>query len=267
MNTHLIEVQDLTKQFREQAAFGGPERTLTAVSHVNFHVCEGEILGLLGTSGCGKSTIARMLCGILQPDSGKILYRQTELQGLSARKYRPYRREIQMIFQNPFDSLDPCMPVEKQLLEPMRIWNLGDRSAQRKQIRRLCEECRIPESSLKKRPTEFSGGQLQRISIIRALLLKPRFLIADEIVSALDVTVQNQILELLLEMKETYHLTILFITHDLAVMRKMADRILVMKAGNILETGTFEELAKQKDDSYFQELMSANYFFDNHSAI
>ena len=263
MNTPLIEVQDLTKQFREQAVSGSTERTLTAVSHVNFHIYEGEILGLLGTSGCGKSTIARMLCGILRPDAGKILYRQTQLQGLSAKQYRPYRREIQMIFQNPFDSLDPGMPIEKQLLEPMRIWKLGDRKAQMEQIKKLCEECRIPESSLKKRPSEFSGGQLQRISIIRALLLKPRFLIADEIVSALDVTVQNQILELLLDMKEKYHLTILFITHDLAVMRKMTDRIMVMKEGKILETGTFEELVRRKDDSYFQELMSANYFFDS----
>ncbi len=262
MEHPLIEIQDLTKQFWEQAGPGSQERILTAVSHVNFSIYEGEILGLLGTSGCGKSTIARMLCGILRPDSGKILYRQTELQGLFAKQYRPYRREIQMVFQNPFDSLDPGISIEKQLLEPMRIWKLGDRKQQLEEIRRLCEECRIPEKSLKKRPSEFSGGQLQRISIIRALLLRPRFLIADEIVSALDVTVQNQILELLLDMKEKYHLTILFITHDLAVMRKMADRIMVMKEGRILETGTFEKLAGRKDDSYFQELLSANYFFD-----
>lgn len=259
MKNVLIRAEHLTKQFLEPTSFWHKEKTLTAVDHADFCIYEGEILGLLGTSGCGKSTIARMLCGTLRPDHGKIFYGEAQLQDLSEKEYRPYRREIQMIFQNPFDCLDPRISIEKQLMEPLRVWKLGAKEEQKQWINKLCEECRIPEKDLKKKPTEFSGGQLQRIAIMRTLLLRPRFLIADEIVSALDVAVQNQILELLLDMKKKYQLTILFITHDMAVMRKMADRIMVMKEGKILETGTFKELSDHENDSYFKELMSASY--------
>lgn len=262
MKETLIEVQHLTRHFQESTAFWQGKKYLTAVDDVSFSIHTGEILGLLGTSGCGKSTIARMLSGILHPDSGKIRYQGKEMQDLSAREFRPYRKEIQMIFQNPFDCLDPGLSIEKQLLEPMKIWQIGaDRTDRLSQIHSLCEECRIPESSLLKKPSEFSGGQLQRIAIMRALLLKPRFLIADEIVSALDVPVQNQILDLLLEMKERYHLTVLFITHDLAVMQKVTDRIIVMKNGRLVGSGTFQELTASSKDSYFQELLHASYLF------
>ena len=262
MKETLIEVQNLTRHFQESTTFWQGRKYLTAVDDVSFSIHTGEILGLLGTSGCGKSTIARMLSGILRPDSGKIWYQGKEMQNLSAREFRPYRREIQMIFQNPFDCLDPSVTIEKQLLGPLKLWQIGkDRADWLSQIHSLCEVCRIPENNLSKKPSEFSGGQLQRISIMRALLLKPRFLIADEIVSALDVSVQNQILELLLEMKERFHLTVLFITHDLAVMHKVTDRMIVMKDGKLTGSGTFQELAAQSDNSYFQELLRASYLF------
>ena len=262
MKETLIEVQHLTRHFQESTSFWQDKKYLTAVDDVNFFIRTGEILGLLGTSGCGKSTIARMLSGILRPDSGKIWYQRKEMQNLSAREFRPYRKEIQMIFQNPFDCLDPSITIEKQLLEPMNLWKIGtDRADRLSRIYSLCEECRIPADSLFKKPSEFSGGQLQRIAIMRVLLLEPRFLIADEIVSALDVPVQNQILDLLLEMKERYHLTVLFITHDLAVMHKVTDRMIVMKAGQLVGSGTFQELAGQSENPYFQELLHASYLF------
>ncbi len=261
MKETLIEVRHLTKHFQEPFSFWQKNKSLVAVDNVHFSVHSGEIVGLLGTSGCGKSTIARMLSGILKPDAGEILYEGIELQSLSSREFRPYRQKIQMIFQNPFDCLDPCMPIQKQLLEPMRIWKIGANQAKSmEQILHLCHECNIPEESLRKKPSEFSGGQLQRIAIMRALLLQPRFLIADEIVSALDVPVQNQILDLLLKMKKRYGLTLLFITHDLSVMRKVTDRIILMKNGQIIGTGTFEELASQPDNSTFQELYHASQY-------
>lgn len=262
MKQVLLEVRNLTRQYKKLKNIADSEKKFTAVNNVNFDICEGEILGLLGSSGCGKSTIAKMLCGIEKPDEGDIIYHGTEISGLTERQFRPYRREIQMIFQNPFDCLDPQIAVGKQLMEPLRVWKIGSKKDRREEIRRLCKECRILETDLRKKPAEFSGGQLQRIAIMRALLLKPKLLIADEVVSALDVAVQNQVLELLLAMKEKYRLTILFITHDLAVMKKMADRIMVMKGGEILETGTFNELYKRSDNSYFRELMNASYFFD-----
>ncbi len=262
MEQILLKARNLTRQFKENKTLIEEKKVLTAVDHVDFDIYEGEILGLLGTSGCGKSTIAKMLCGIEKADDGKIIYKGTELQKMSKGQFCQYRREIQMIFQNPFDCLDPQISIERQLMEPMRVWKMGRTSEQREEIRKLCEECRIPEKDLGKRPAEFSGGQLQRISIIRSLLLKPEFLIADEVVSALDVSVQNQVLELLLRMKEKYKLTILFITHDLAVMKKMADRIMVMKNGKIIETGTFQELNHSDGNSYFKKLMDASYFFE-----
>lgn len=262
MKETLIEIQHLTRHFQESTTFWQGKKYLTAVDDVSFSIHTGEILGLLGTSGCGKSTIARMLSGLLRPDSGKIWYQGREMQNLSALEFRPYRREIQIIFQNPFDCLDPGLSIEKQLLEPMKLWQIGkNRTDRLSQIYSLCEECRISKSSLQKKPSEFSGGQLQRIAIMRALLLKPRFLIADEIVSALDVSVQNQILELLLEMKEHFHLTLLFITHDLTVMCKVTDRMIVMKDGKLTDTGTFQELASQSENSYFQDLLHASYLF------
>lgn len=234
----------------------------TAVKDVSFSIREGEIAGLLGESGCGKSTLAKMILGLTKASSGTVCYQGKEIQNLTAAEYKPYRREIQMIFQNPFGSLDPRMKIRRQLLEPLKIWKIKDSTSERmKLIEEMCEECGLSPDCLEKKPGEFSGGQLQRIAIVRALLMNPKLLIADEIVSALDVPVQNQILELLLNMRKKHGLTLLFITHDLSVMRKMADRIMVMKEGRILGYGTYQQLMEGQENTYIQELAEASFLF------
>ncbi len=257
----LLEVQDLTKQFPKMEA-GERHEKFTAVSHVSFQVRRGEILGLLGESGCGKSTLAKLLLGLLEPTEGKILYEGKEIQGLHSKEYRPLRREIQMIFQNPFGSLDPRMKVKNLLLEPLRVWKIGNSMEEKMAlVRDICKECGLSEDSLQKRPGGFSGGQLQRIAIARALLVRPKFLVADEIVSALDVPVQNQILELLMTMQRKMGLTVIFITHDLAVIRKLSERVMVMRGGRLLEIGETEQVLNHSEDPYIKELTEAVFEF------
>ena len=154
----LMEVKNLTRKYKEYNNMAGRERILTAVDHINFDIYDGEVLGLLGTSGCGKSTIAKMLCKIEKPDEGEIIYRGEDIGNLTERQFRPYRKDIQMVFQNPFDCLDPQMTIERQLFEALKVWKAGDKAAQRDEIQRLCKECNILESDLIKKPAEFSGG-------------------------------------------------------------------------------------------------------------
>ncbi len=259
---NLLQVSHLTKDFQKKKRFWQNEEYFTAVKDVSFSIREGEIAGLLGESGCGKSTLAKMILGLLKPTSGTICYKGREIQNLSDSQYKPYRREIQMIFQNPFGCLDPRIQIKQQLLEPLKIWKIGVNSDQRLQmIEDMCTECGLTLDCLEKKPGEFSGGQLQRIAIVRALLLNPKFLIADEIVSALDVPVQNQILQLLLDMRKKHGLTLLFITHDISVMRKMADRILVMKDSRIIDCGAYQQLLDKKENTYIHELAEASFTF------
>lgn len=165
--------------------------------------------------------------------------------------FKRFRREIQMVFQNPFGCLDPRMKVRSLLMEPLKLWKIGSVDGERRdRVEAVCRECGLPLDSLDKHPGEFSGGQLQRIAIARALLMEPKLLVADEIVSALDVSVQNQILQLLLDMRSRYGLSLLFITHDLAVIEKISDRVLVMRHGKILQQGTVDEVLQNPVDPY-----------------
>lgn len=258
----ILQVCNLTKKFQKRTYFWQKEEYFTAVHDVSFSIGTGEILGLLGESGCGKSTLSKMITGLTKPTSGKILYKGMEIQNMTPAEYKPYRKEIQMIFQNPFGSLDPRITIKQQLLEPLKIWKIGENTADRiEMIREMCSECGLSEECFEKKPGEFSGGQLQRIAIVRALLLHPGFLIADEIVSALDVPVQNQILELLLKMRDKYGLSLLFITHDIAVMRKVTDRLIVMKDGRFLGSGTYEQLLKEQNEPYIHQLVNASFVF------
>lgn len=258
----ILQVCHLTKTFQKRTHFWQKDEYFTAVRDVNFSIGKGEILGLLGESGCGKSTLSKMITGLVQPTAGKIIYKGQEIQNMPFSVRKSYRKEIQMIFQNPFGSLDPRMNIKQQLMEPLKVWKIGENPDVRMEmIKEMCEECGLTEECFGKRPGEFSGGQLQRIAIVRALLLHPGFLIADEIVSALDVPVQNQILKLLLKMREKYGLTLLFITHDIAVMRKVADRIIVMKEGCFLGEGTYEQLQTESEESYIQDLIQASFVF------
>ena len=259
MNEKLVTFLHVTKRF--SAASGRRNGWFTAVDDVSFDLYEGEILGLLGESGCGKSTLARMLLGLIPPTSGEIFYRGRVVSGLSERAFQPLRRELQMVFQNPFGCLDPRMKVGRLLMEPLKLWRIGSSDAERRQrIDKVLSECELPADCLDKRPGEFSGGQLQRIAIARALLIEPRVLVADEIVSALDVSVQSQILQLLLDLRKRYGLSILFITHDLAVMERMADRVMVMRSGRLRQIDTCDAVMRSDSDDYVRALKASGYW-------
>ena len=258
----VLEVRDVCRQFVQSGGLFKQDLIVQAVSHVSFEMHEGEILSLLGESGCGKTTLARMIMHLIQPTSGKILLNGLEVQDMSQRQFRKMRRDIQMVYQNPFDCLDPSRRVASLLEEPLKLWHADLSAAERqKRIEDMLGECGLDPSCLSKRPSEFSGGQLQRFSIARALLVRPRLLIADEIVSALDVPVQNQILQLLCAMKDEYRFTVLFITHDLAVARKVSDRVMIMRQGELAGIGPTHETLDCSDDPYIQKLAASVFTF------
>ena len=263
----IVKVKDLVKTFSgARKGILGRAPDFTAVKGVSFEMYRGELLGLLGESGCGKSTLAKMLMHLLRPDSGEIHLNGMQIQDMPESAFRRYRHQIQMVYQNPFDCLDPSMRIQSLLEEPLKIWypDMPDAGRQEK-IDRILEECGLPDNCLTKYPKEFSGGQLQRISIARALLVEPQVLIADEIISALDVSIQNQILNLLIRMKESHNLSILFITHDLSVARRVSDRVIVMQSGQIKGIGRPEEVFTETADPYIQALSSAVFTFTGRS--
>ena len=259
----ILEVRGLCKEFRQSGGVFRKESTLSAVSDVSFDMHEGEILSLLGESGCGKTTLARMLMHLIRPTAGKILLDGVEIQDMSERRFRKIRRMIQMVYQNPFDCLDPSRRVSSLLEEPLKLWHPNLNADERKhRIGEMLSECGLDPACLQKRPAEFSGGQLQRLSIARALLVRPRLLIADEIVSALDVPIQNQILQLLMKMKDEYRFTVLFITHDLSVARKVSDRVMIMRLGRLAGIGPVRETLDASDDPYIQKLAASVFTFE-----
>ena len=209
---------------------------------VTFDVHLGEILGLVGESGTGKSTLARTILGMVEPDHGEVIH---------------YTKRPQMIFQDPYSSLNPAYTVEWILEEPLRLYGKYDREERRRRVREMLERVELPQECLRAKPGELSGGQRQRVSIAVALIQRPRFIIADEPVSALDVTIQAQILELIKAMQKKYNLTTIYITHDLGVVANVADRIAVMYAGDIVELGTTDEVFYNPQHPYTWALLSS----------
>ena len=255
----LVRVQQLKVHFPVRAGFLRPAgEPIKAVDDVSFSVDEGRTLGLVGESGSGKSTVARTLLKLQSATSGEVYYGDREILALSESKFRPLRKDMQMIFQDPFGSLNPRMTIEEIIAEPLRIHfkqlNRGDR---RDKVASLLSRVGLPSESMWRYPHEFSGGQRQRIGIARALAVEPKFLICDEPVSALDVSVQAQIINLLKDLQSEFKLTYLFIAHDLAVVEHMSDEIIVMHLGKIVEQGTAEQVCEAPQHEYTRKLLAA----------
>lgn len=254
----LLSVENLSKTFVVGKTFiPGSGQALRAVDDVSFNVFPGETLGLVGESGCGKSTLGRCLVRLYDVSAGRILLDGTDIAPLSQRQLRPFRQHMQMIFQDPAASLNPRRRVGDLLAEPLRVHRTADRTGIARRLRELMELVGLPASFLDRYPHEFSGGQRQRIGIARALALEPSLIVADEAVSALDVSVQAQIVNLFADLRKRLELTILFIAHDLSVVRQVSERTAVMYLGSIVEIGQTDLVFHKPAHPYTQALLSA----------
>lgn len=248
----------LTKIYREPHGVPWRRAEIRAVDAVSFRLLRARTLAIVGESGSGKSTLARMALGLLEPTSGSVMFDGTRISGaLSREAMMAFRQRVQPVFQNPYSSLDPMYSVFRAVEEPLRIHRLGDRRQRERAVRELVDQVALPSSVLSRLPRELSGGQRQRVAIARALALRPDVLVCDEAVSALDVLVQAQILELLSSLQADLGLAYLFISHDLAVVRQIADEVLVMRAGRIVEQAATEELFTRPNHEYTRQLLEA----------
>jgi oligopeptide transport system ATP-binding protein len=258
-NGALLSVEDLTKHFPVKSGLL-VEHTVghvKAVDGVSFEIREGETLGLVGESGSGKSTTGYCILQLIQPTSGSVRFMGRELTELGREDMRKMRREMQIVFQDPYSSLDPRMTVGDIVAEPLQVHGVGTRRSRRETVRQLLDVVGFNPTYTNRYPHEFSGGQRQRIGIARALALNPKLIVCDEPVSALDVSIQAQILNLLKDLQRDFGLTYLFIAHDLAVVRTMSDRIAVMNRGKLVEIGPAEEVYTTPNDQYTKALLAA----------
>jgi len=254
----LLEVRDLKKYFPiRKGVISREVGRVHAVDDVTFAVQEGETLGLVGESGCGKSTLGRTIVRLLPPSAGDIVFQGRSIGRLGTRALRPLRREMQMVFQDPYASLNPRKRVGSIIGDPMKIHGLGDRRERRQRVQELLETVGLSPEHYNRFPHEFSGGQRQRIGVARALALRPKLVVADEPVSALDVSIQAQMINLLDELQDEFRLTYLFIAHDLGVVRHVSDRIAVMYLGKLVELSPAEELYSRPIMPYTEALLSA----------
>jgi oligopeptide transport system ATP-binding protein len=255
----LLEVEDLTKHFHVGqgvilSRFG---KTVSAVDNVSFSLNQGETLGLVGESGCGKSTTGRCIIRLHNPTSGSIRFDGKDILKLKGKALRQYRREVQFIFQDPYASLNPRMTFGEIMAEPLVVHGIGSRKEREERCKVMLRTVGLSPEHVNRYPHEFSGGQRQRVGIARALMLRPKMIVCDEPVSALDVSVQAQIINLLEELQEEFGLTYLFIAHDLAVVRHICDRVAVMYLGKIVELGGWREVYDSPHHPYTQSLLSA----------
>ncbi|WP_141430464.1 ABC transporter ATP-binding protein [Bacillus sp. 03113] len=258
MSEPLLEVEHLRKNFPIRAGvFGKKIGDVKAVDDVSFTIQKGETLGLVGESGCGKSTTGRMLLRLLEPSEGKIIFEGKNITNLPKQELRKLRSQMQMIFQDPFASLNPRHTVEKILEEPLIVHGVKDKEERKNKVRKLLEIVGLNGYHANRYPHQFSGGQRQRIGIARALSLNPKLIVADEPVSALDVSIQAQVLNLMKDLQKEYDLTYLFIAHDLGVVRHISDRVGVMYLGRIVELAESEELYQNPKHPYTKALLSA----------
>ncbi|MBM3524793.1 MAG: dipeptide ABC transporter ATP-binding protein [Alphaproteobacteria bacterium] len=249
--TTLLEVRDLAKHYVARGA------ALRALDGVSFDLARGEVLGIVGESGCGKSTLGRTVLRLVDPTAGTIRFDGEDITRLSRHEMVRRRRDMQIVFQDPFGSLNPRHRVAEIVGEPLEVHGVGDRASRRARVAELLALVGLPRDAGEKYPHEFSGGQRQRIAIARALALEPKLLVADEPVSALDVSIQSQIINLLAELRQRLGLAMLFISHDLSVIRHVSDRIAVMYLGRIVEIGSAAEIFDSPAHPYAQALLSA----------
>jgi peptide/nickel transport system ATP-binding protein/oligopeptide transport system ATP-binding protein len=256
-NDYLIRLEGLTKNFFINSSRGFRSARLTAVNDVSFDIRRGEVFGLVGESGCGKSTLYKIALRLIEASSGSVYYQGRNLYEMSFRELRKIRREMQVVFQDPYDSLNPRMTLEELAAEPLRIHRYGGRARRLERTEELFAAVGLPAQLIKRYPHQLSGGQRQRLCIARALSLSPEFIVCDEAVSALDVSIQAQILNLLLDLKEQMGLTYLFISHNLSVVRFVSDRIGVMYFGRLVELAGKDELFGHILHPYTYALLSA----------
>lgn len=254
----LLSVDNLHKRFTVgKTIVPGSGQIVHAVDGVSFDVFPGETLGLVGESGCGKSTLGRCLVRLYEVSAGRIMLEDVDIAQLSMRELRPYRRRIQMIFQDPSASLNPRRRVGEIIAEPLRVHKIADRAGISRRLRELMDIVGLPAAFLDRYPHEFSGGQRQRIGIARALALEPKLIVADEPVSALDVSVQAQIVNLFTDLRQRLGLTTIFVAHDLSIVRQVSDRTAVMYLGSVVEIGPTEAMFRRPAHPYTQALLSA----------
>ncbi len=257
-NAPILEVNNLEKQFITKSGWFTQNRIVKAVNNVSFKIYEGETLGLVGESGCGKSTLGNVILQLDTATAGQVFYKGKDITKLDAKNLRALRKEIQLIFQDPFSSLNPRIPVGQAIMEPMQVHNLYKNNKERKEKTiALLERVGLEAEHFNRYPHEFSGGQRQRIGIARTIAVQPKLIVCDESVSALDISVQAQVLNLLNELKKDFGFTYIFISHDLAVVKYMADNLLVMKDGKIVEQGDADKVYAKPEEEYTKALIAA----------
>ena len=254
----LVKIENLTKNFiSKKSFFGKPLSYVHAVDNVSLDIFKGETLGIVGESGCGKSTLGRSILRLTEPTSGKVIYDKTDLVSLSKEDMRQMRKRLQLVFQDPYASLNPRMTVKDLIKAPLDVFNIGNESERMEKVFQIMKQVGLTEEQLNRYPHEFSGGQRQRIVIARAIILDPEFVVCDEPVSALDVSVRSQVLNLLNTLQKEKNLTYMFISHDLSVVKHISDRIGVMYLGHLVEITTSDELYNNPIHPYTQSLLSA----------
>ncbi|NTW06836.1 MAG: ATP-binding cassette domain-containing protein [Syntrophaceae bacterium] len=263
MSNPLVDIQKLDKKYTlASGMLNSADRIVHAVNGINLQIMKGETLGLVGESGCGKSTLARLITRLEKPTSGMIKFKGEDINAYDKESLKAYRRNVQLIFQDPYSSLNPRKSAAVIIQEPLTIHGIGNRNSRREIVLDLMGKVGLSAEQANRYPHEFSGGQRQRIGIARALILRPELIIADEPVSALDVSIQAQILNLLKDLKEEFGLTYLFVSHDLNVIRHMSDRIAVMYLGQIVEMAKTKEMYDSPLHPYTQMLLSAVPSYD-----
>tara|TARA_B100001964_G_scaffold240867_1_gene311800 strand:- start:494 stop:1465 length:972 start_codon:yes stop_codon:yes gene_type:complete len=264
----ILEVRDLKMHFPvKEGIFLRTNKFNRAVDGVSLSIQPGETLGLVGESGCGKSTLGRCITRLYQPTAGSISFEGQDITHLKGKALMPFRQHIQMIFQDPMESLNARHTVADIIEEPFIVQNIGDRISRKKQVKKLLEIVGLPARSASRYPFEFSGGQRQRIGIARSIALNPKLVICDEPVSALDVSIQSQILNLLIDLQKEFKLSYLFIAHDLAVVKHISDRIAIMYLGKVAESATGETVYHNPQHPYARSLISAIPVPDPHRVV